>query len=206
MISAIRRASAKRVTSIIPFFSYRQNNQRVHNLPKGTSFAFSSAAEIAKMLEVVGVDYVMLVDMDSQSRVSKLDGGLFSNRTPVEVLDASNLIFDYLKEKINPARKVVVLTPHPKDLPRAAAVKQLLADYYDGLDIRAMEGEYVKQILEGEEVWEEEDIRNPETLKNCDVIIVDFAVGSGRTMKKWAHFVKSKGANHVIGLASHGRN
>ena len=110
MISAIRRASAKRVTSIIPFFSYRQNTQRVNNLPKNTSFVFSSAAEVAKMLEVVGVDYVMLVDMDSRSRLSKLDGGLFSNRTPVEVLDASNLIFDYLKDKIDPTRKVICLT------------------------------------------------------------------------------------------------
>ena len=47
-------------------------------------------------------------------------------------------------------------------------------------------------------------MRNPETLKNCDVIIVDFAVSSGKTMTRWANFVKSKGANHVMGVASHG--
>lgn len=148
MLSAVRRASAKRVTSIIPFFSYRQNLQRVNGLPAGTSFVFSSAADVAKMLEVAGVDYVMLVDMESRSNVSKLDGGLFSNRTPVEVLDASNLIFDYLKHKVDPSRKIVVLTPHPKDLPRAALVKKQLAEFYPGLDIRAMEGEYVTQILQ----------------------------------------------------------
>ena len=68
----------------------------------------------------------------------------------------------------------------------------------------AMEGEDVTQILSGEESWEENDMRNPESLKNCDVIIVDFAVSSGKTMSRWANFVKSKGANHVIGLASHG--
>ena len=204
MLSAVRRASAKRVTSIIPFFSYRQNLQRVNGLPAGTSFVFSSAADVAKMLEVAGVDYVMLVDMESRSNVSKLDGGLFSNRTPVEVLDASNLIFDYLKHKVDPSRKIVVLTPHPKDLPRAALMKKQLAEFYPGLDIRAMEGEYVTQILQGEEDWEVEDMRNPETLKNCDVIIVDFAVASGKTMTRWANFVKSKGANRVIGLASHG--
>ena len=198
MLSAVRRASAKRVTSIIPFFSYRQNLQRVNGLPAGTSFVFSSAADVAKMLEVAGVDYVMLVDMESRSNVSKLDGGLFSNRTPVEVLDASNLIFDYLKHKVDPSRKIVVLTP------RAALVKKQLAEFYPGLDIRAMEGEYVTQILQGEEDWEVEDMRNPETLKNCDVIIVDFAVASGKTMTRWASFVKSKGANRVIGLASHG--
>ena len=205
MLSAVRRASAKRVTSIIPFFSYRQNQQRVNGLPEGTSFVFSSAAEVAKMLEVVGVDYVMLVDMESQSNVSKLDGGLFSNRTPVEVLDASRLMFNYLKHKVDPSRKIVVLTPHPKDLPRAALVKKQLAEYYPGLDIRAMEGEYVTQILQGEEDWEVEDMRNPETLKNCDVIIVDFVVSSGKTMARWAEYVKSKGANRVIGVASHGR-
>ena len=204
--SAARRASAKRVTSIIPFFSYRQNIQRVHNLPPNTSFVFSSAAEIAKMLEVMGVDYVMLVDMETRSNLSKLDGGIFSNRTPVEVLDASALIFESLKERIDPSRKVIVLTPHPKDLPRAALVKKQLSDYYPNLDIRAMEGEYVSQILQGEEIWEEDDMRNPETLKDCDVIIVDFAVSTGKTMCRWANFVKSKGAHHVIGLASHGRS
>ena len=204
MISAVRRASAKRVTSIIPFFSYRQNTQRVNGLPENTSFAFSSAAEVAKMLEVVGVDYVMLVDMESNTKLGKLDGGIFSNRTPVEELDASQLIFESLKDKIDPSRKVVVLTPHPKDLPRAAEVKKQLAAYYKDLDIRAMEGEYVTQILGGEENWEENDMRNPESLKNCDVIIADFAVSSGKTMSRWANFVKSKGANHVIGLASHG--
>ena len=122
----------------------------------------------------------------------------------MEVLDASQLIFESLKDKIDPSRKVVVLTPHPKDLPRAAEVKKQLAAYYKDLDIRAMEGEYVTQILSGEENWEENDMRNPESLKNCDVIIVDFAVSSGKTMSRWANFVKSKGANHVIGLASHG--
>lgn len=204
LISSAKRASAKRVTGIIPFFSYRQNMQRVNNLPANTSFVMSSAAEVAKMLEVVGVDYVVLVDMESQSRLGKLDGGIFSNRTPVEVLDASNLIIDYLKDKVTPERKVVVLTPHPKDLPRAALVRNQLAEYYPGLDIRAMEGEYISQILGGEESWEEKDMKNPETLKNCDVIIVDFAVSSGKTMTRWANFVKSKGANHVFGVASHG--
>ena len=204
MLSAVRRASAKRVTSIIPFFSYRQNLQHVNGLPEGTSFVFSSAAEVAKMLEVVDEDYVMLVDMEARSNVSKLDGGLFSNRTPVEVLDASSLIFNHLKHKIDPTRKIVVLTPHPKDLPRAALVKKQLSEFYPGLDIRAMEGEYVTQILQGEEDWEVEDMRNPETLKNCDVIIVDFAVASGKTMTRWANYVKSKGANRVLGLVSHG--
>ena len=79
LISAAKRASAKRVTGIIPFFSYRQNMQRVNNLPANTSFVMSSAAEVAKMLEVVGVDYVVLVDMESRSRLGKLDGGIFSN-------------------------------------------------------------------------------------------------------------------------------
>ena len=106
MLSAVRRASAKRVTSIIPFFSYRQNLQRVNGLPEGTSFVFSSAAEVAKMLEVVGVDYVMLVDMEARSNVSKLDGGLFSNRTPVEVLDASSLIFNHLNTRLTPLARL----------------------------------------------------------------------------------------------------
>ena len=52
LISSAKRASAKRVTGIIPFFSYRQNMQRVNNLPANTSFVMSSAAEVAKMLDL----------------------------------------------------------------------------------------------------------------------------------------------------------
>lgn len=49
MISALRRASAKRVTAVIPYFSYRRNLQRGSRLNEDSHFIYSSAADIARV-------------------------------------------------------------------------------------------------------------------------------------------------------------
>ena len=48
-VSGIRRASAKKITAIIPFYSYRRNTQRVTSDNQASSYIFSSAADIAKV-------------------------------------------------------------------------------------------------------------------------------------------------------------
>lgn len=212
MISALRRASAKRVTSVIPFFSYRINRQKVSGLERGTNYVFSSVSEIAKMLEVVGVDNVILLDMEARTDVAMYDGAIFSNRIPVEVLDTSGVVFNYLKYKINPDRKTIVLTPHPKDLPRALAVKQMITQFFPRAEVEAIEGHYLTRSNISSDRENsvtlspnaQNKIVNAEKIRDCDVLIVDFAVGSGNTMVNWANSLKSAGANRVIGLVSHG--
>ncbi|KAK8805659.1 hypothetical protein WA158_002315 [Blastocystis sp. Blastoise] len=206
MVGGIRRASAKKITAIIPFYSYRRNTQKVTDSNNSsTSFIFSSAADIAKMIEVMGVDKVILVDMAAQVNLTKFDGAIFSNHIPMEVIDPNSLTIDYLKKRVNPSRRLVVIAPRYKDLSRAYNIRDELKRIYPSTEIVAFDLNYVKQInqTEGDDP-SLEPLSQSDILKGSDVIIVDYAISMGRTMAHTANFVKEFGAKRVLGCVTHG--
>lgn len=75
MVSTIRRASAKKINVIIPYYGYaRQDRKTAPRVP-------ISAADVARLLETVGVDRVVLVDVHS-GQIQ----GFFGPRVPVDNL------------------------------------------------------------------------------------------------------------------------
>ncbi|POM63043.1 Phosphoribosyldiphosphate synthetase, partial [Phytophthora palmivora] len=102
MVSTMRRASAKKVTVVLPYYAYK-HHRRAN--PAATSlnskFIQSPAADIAKMLEVMGVDRVIAVDLQMQT---------------IETIMAG---VEYFATQVYLRRPLVVMAPNPECLRRA---------------------------------------------------------------------------------------
>jgi ribose-phosphate pyrophosphokinase len=88
LISTARRSSAKEVTAVIPYYGYaRQDRKTASRVP-------ISAADVAKLLEAVGLDRMISVDL----HCGQIQG-FFGPRTPVDNLDGSMTLITYAMGK-----------------------------------------------------------------------------------------------------------
>lgn len=186
MVSTLRRASARRITVVIPYYGYaRQDRKMQARVP-------ISAADVARLIEAMGVDRVIAVDL----HCGQIQG-FFGPRVPVDNLDGGIVGLDYFgsKDLHNP----VVVSPDAGGVYRAKKFKEGLMHKYDMQDIglamivkqRARAGLVDTMDLVGD-------------VSGCDCILVDDMIDTAGTLCKAADVLIENGARRVFAFASHG--
>jgi len=111
MVDAARRASAKRITAVVPFFGYaRQDRKDQPRVP-------ITAKLVANLLTAAGVNRVLTMDLHAQQVAGFFD-------IPVDHLYASPVLIKYLRSKA--LENLVVVSPDVGGIKLASAYSQAL--------------------------------------------------------------------------------
>ncbi|MCT8588405.1 ribose-phosphate pyrophosphokinase [Glaesserella parasuis] len=179
MVDALRRASAGRITAVIPYFGYARQDSRVRlaRLP-------ITAKVVADFLSSVGVDRVLTCDLHAEQIQGFFD-------VPVDnVFGSPVLIEDILKKTdlVNP----IVVSPDIGGVVRARAIAKLLNDADMAIIDKRRPKANVAQVMHiiGD-------------VADRDCILVDDMIDTGGTLVKAAEALKERGARRVFAYATH---
>ncbi len=179
MVDALRRASAGRITAVIPYFGYARQDRRVRS-----SRVPITAKVVADFLSSVGVDRVLTCDLHAEQIQGFFD-------VPVDnVFGSPVLLNDILKKTdlVNP----MVVSPDIGGVVRARAVAKLLNDADMAIIDKRRPKANVSQVMHiiGD-------------VEGRDCILVDDMIDTGGTLCKAAAALKERGAKRVFAYATH---
>jgi ribose-phosphate pyrophosphokinase len=173
-VGALRRASAGRITAIIPYYGYARQDRK--DRPRVTI----SAADVARMIESMGVDRVVCVDL----HCGQIQG-FFGPRTPVDNLYAGPIALQYFKFK--QLQNPVVVSPDAGGVYRAKTFKEGLV----GIGVDAQMAMIIKQRKAAGVIGTMDLVGH---VKGCDCIIVDDMIDTAGTLCTAANELKMMGA------------
>ncbi len=177
MVDALKRASARRVTAVIPYFGYARQDRR----PRSTRVPIS-AKVVANMLEAVGVERLLTMDLHAD----QIQG--FFN-IPVDNIYASPVLLSDLQSKRYD--DLVVVSPDVGGVVRARALAKQA-----GCDLAIIDKRRPKaNVSEVMHVIGEIDGRN------C--VIMDDMIDTAGTLVKAADVLKERGAKKVFAYCTH---
>jgi ribose-phosphate pyrophosphokinase len=180
MVDALKRASAKRITVVLPFYPYaRQDKKHRGREP-------ISARLVADMFKTAGADRIMTVDLHTAQIQGFFDG-------PVDHLFALPLLADHIGDRWGGSDTVVV----SPDAGRVRVAERWTDRLGCGLAIihKRRDPNVPNEVKVGEVVGEVEG-------KTC--ILVDDMIDTGGTITKAADLLFDNGATDVVVAATHG--
>lgn len=176
MIDAARRASAARITAVMPFYGYaRQDRKDQPRVP-------ITAKLIANLLVAAGANRVLTLDLHAQQIQGFFD-------IPADHLYAAPVMVKYLRAK--KLDDMVIVSPDPGGLKMAYGYASVLGT---GIAIVA------KQRKSATEVEVHDVVGN---VKDCNAVIVDDLTTTAGTLCAAAKILKERGAKDVYAMVSH---
>ncbi len=176
MLDTFRRASAERVTAVIPYFGYARSDKK--DRPRVPI----AAKLVANLITTAGAHRILTIDLHA-SQIQ----GFFD--IPVDHLYAAPVIVDYFRE--NPIENMVVVAPDTGGAERARAYAKRL-DSGLALCDKRREKANVAEVM---------NIVGDVSGKNC--LIIDDMCDTGGTICKVADALTAAGANKVYACFTH---
>ena len=176
LIDAMKRASADRVTAVIPYYGYARQDRKV--APR----APITAKLVADLITTAGANRVMSMDLHA----GQIQG--FFN-IPVDNLYATPILLRYIQK--NFAENLVIVSPDTGGVERARAFARRLNAALAIIDKRR-EGPNESQVMN--------IIGN---VKGKRVIILDDMIDTAGTMVQAAAALEAEGATEVVACCSH---
>jgi ribose-phosphate pyrophosphokinase len=178
MIDAAYRASAKRITAVVPFYGYARQDRKAEGREPIT------ARLIADLFKAAGAKRMVSVDLHSGQIQGFFDG-------PVDHLTALPVIEDYLREH---ATDPVIVSPDAGRIKVAERLQQHL-----NADLAFI---YKRRPKGMTNVAVAKDLIGEVAGRQC--ILVDDMIDSAGTIVAAADVLKAKGASSVWAMATHG--
>jgi len=177
MVDACKRASARQITAVIPYFGYARADRK-------TSGRESITAKLtANLLEKSGVDRVLAMDLHSAQIQGYFD-------IPCDHIYGSPVLIDYL-ETLN-LDEVVVVSPDVGGVARARAFAKQMKDAPLAIIDKRRAAHNIAESLTviGE-------------VKGKTAILIDDMIDTGGTICSGANLLKKEGAKRIFACASH---
>lgn len=179
MIDALKRASAQRITCVVPYFAYARSDKKDQ---RGVPI---TAKLVADLLTTAGASRIVAMDLHS----SQIQG--FFN-IPVDHLSSLPIFARHFKSNVS-LENTVVVSPDTGGTERARALAERLDVSLAIGDKRRVGNEDKAEILHiiGD-------------VENKNAILFDDIIDSGGSLTKMATALKNKGASKIYAACSHG--
>ena len=176
MIDALRRASASRITAVLPFYGYaRQDRKDQPRVP-------ITAKLVANLLVAAGANRVLTMDLHAQQIQGFFD-------IPVDHLYAAPVMYEYLKSK--KLTDLVVVSPDIGGLKMAHAYSQVLDV---GLAIVAKRRKNATEV---------ESVAVIGEIRGKNVLMVDDLTETAGTLTNASALLRKRGAKKIFACVSH---
>lgn len=177
LVDALRRASAGRVTAVVPYFGYARQDRRVRSARVPIT-----AKLVADMMVGVGIDRVLTLDLHAEQIQGFFD-------VPVDNIYGAPILLDDIRRQ--GYENLVVVSPDIGGVVRARAVAKELNIDLAIIDKRRPKANVAEVMnLIGE-------------VENRTCLLVDDMVDTAGTLCNAADALKERGAARVVAYATH---
>lgn len=179
MVDACRRASAKTITAVIPYFGYARADRK-------TQGRESIAAKLAaNLITEAGANRVLACDLHSGQSMGYFD-------IPVDHVYGQPVILDYLASKMISSEDLVVVSPDVGGVARARAFAKKLSDAPLAIVDKRRQGHNISEVMNliGD-------------VKGKVAVMVDDMIDTAGTITNSAALLHAEGAREVYACCTH---